>query len=152
MPRKTLIQIRKGQNSEWHSINPVLASGEPGYDFSNNYLKIGDGQTSWDDLIPIGGVYGSVYRNYKNIDETYFVEANDNVIFCHTDNSEINIYLHTAINYGGKELIIKNLGNHNVVILPYSPEEKIDNSPSFLLRYKNESVTILSNNQNWYLI
>ena len=38
-----LITFRKGPASQWISVNPVLASGEPGYDLTNSILKIGDG-------------------------------------------------------------------------------------------------------------
>ena len=50
MPVNTTITIRKGSSSEWISSNPVLASGEPGYDITNNILKIGDGTTNWNSL------------------------------------------------------------------------------------------------------
>ena len=50
MPVNTAITIRKGTGSQWSSTNPVLASGEPGYDLSNNILKIGDGVSNWNSL------------------------------------------------------------------------------------------------------
>lgn len=55
MPRKNNIQIRKGSQNEWNSANPILASGEPGFDLNNNILKIGDGSKNWNQLNPIGG-------------------------------------------------------------------------------------------------
>jgi len=48
-----LIQIRKGTASAWTSANPVLASGEPGYDLTNKILKIGDGTSNWTSLASI---------------------------------------------------------------------------------------------------
>lgn len=53
MSRITNIQIRKGTSTEWTSANPVLASGEPGYDVTNKSLKIGDGATAWSSLTSI---------------------------------------------------------------------------------------------------
>jgi len=53
MSRITNIQIRKGTSTEWSSANPVLASGEPGYDITNKSLKIGDGSTTWSSLSSI---------------------------------------------------------------------------------------------------
>lgn len=50
MPVNNTIQFRKGLGSEWTSTNPVLASGEPGYDLTNSILKIGDGINTWTDL------------------------------------------------------------------------------------------------------
>lgn len=49
-----LIIFRKGTASQWTSVNPVLASGEPGYDLTNSLLKIGDGISSWTALSGIG--------------------------------------------------------------------------------------------------
>ena len=53
MAVNNLITLRKGIATEWSSQNPTLASGEPGYDGTNNILKIGDGDTAWNDLDPI---------------------------------------------------------------------------------------------------
>lgn len=50
MPVNDLITIRKGTAAQWSSSNPVLASGEPGYDTTNNIIKIGDGSTAWNSL------------------------------------------------------------------------------------------------------
>jgi hypothetical protein len=49
-----LITFRKGVESQWISANPVLASGEPGYDLTNSILKIGDGVSNWVALSGIG--------------------------------------------------------------------------------------------------
>jgi hypothetical protein len=50
MPVNNTIQLRKGSASEWLISNSVLAIGEPGFDTTNNILKIGDGITSWNSL------------------------------------------------------------------------------------------------------
>lgn len=50
MPKNNLIQIRKGTSTEWTTANPVLASGEPGFDLTNRTLKIGNGSTPWSSL------------------------------------------------------------------------------------------------------
>ena len=50
MPVNNLIQLRKGINTDWSTTNPVLASGEPGYNLTDNILKIGDGTNTWSDL------------------------------------------------------------------------------------------------------
>lgn len=50
MPRITDIKIRRGTEQEWNSVNPILDNGEPGYDTTNNVLKIGDGIKNWKEL------------------------------------------------------------------------------------------------------
>lgn len=48
-------QLRQGSASEWMLKNPVLLSGEEGYDKTLKRTKIGDGYTRWSDL-PYQGV------------------------------------------------------------------------------------------------
>lgn len=54
MPRNDLIQYRRSTATEWATANPVLYSGEIGYDTTNNELRVGDGVTPWSGLGPIG--------------------------------------------------------------------------------------------------
>ena len=53
MPINDLVIFRKGTVSEWTAADPVLASGEPGFDVTNNVFKIGDGVTNWLNLSSI---------------------------------------------------------------------------------------------------
>lgn len=50
MPIKNLITLRNGTASQWSTSNPVLASGEPGWDSTNGIFKIGNGTTAWNNL------------------------------------------------------------------------------------------------------
>lgn len=49
------IQFKRNTFSNWQSKNPVLASGEPGYEIDTNKFKIGDGVTNWNTLSYQGG-------------------------------------------------------------------------------------------------
>lgn len=51
---KTTFQLRRGLEATWKKNNPILASGEPSFVIDKNYLKIGNGETYWNDLKPIG--------------------------------------------------------------------------------------------------
>ena len=51
---KTTFQLRRGLEAAWKKNNPILASGEPSFVIDKNYLKIGNGETPWNDLKPIG--------------------------------------------------------------------------------------------------
>lgn len=53
MPRKNNIQIRRGSSEEWSSANPILDSGELGYDHSSKTLKIGDSSNNWAGLVSL---------------------------------------------------------------------------------------------------
>ena len=52
MAVNNLIKVRRGTASDW-TANPVLAEGEPGFDTTNNILKIGDGSTAWSSLVAV---------------------------------------------------------------------------------------------------
>ena len=49
----TLIQIRRGTSSQWSSANPVLASGELAVSTDLEKIKIGDGSSTWSNLLYI---------------------------------------------------------------------------------------------------
>lgn len=46
----TTFQFKRGLASAWAKVNPTLAAGEPGFELDTGKLKIGDGQTAWNDL------------------------------------------------------------------------------------------------------
>lgn len=47
---KVKMQQRLDTAANWKSKNPILATGEIGYDTTNKITKIGDGTTHWNDL------------------------------------------------------------------------------------------------------
>jgi hypothetical protein len=52
------LQYRKDTAANWTSTNPVLLSGEPGYETDTGLQKIGDGSNPWNDLEYAGGGTG----------------------------------------------------------------------------------------------
>lgn len=50
MPVQTIIKLRRDTAANWLSTNPILASGEQGYETNTGLSKIGDGTTAWDAL------------------------------------------------------------------------------------------------------
>lgn len=46
----SVIQIKRGLESQFSSSNIVLASGEPAYAIDSQNFKIGDGITPWNNL------------------------------------------------------------------------------------------------------
>lgn len=54
MPRENLIQIRRGSRQEWVVANPILDSGELGFETDTGRIKIGDGANYWGSLDYIG--------------------------------------------------------------------------------------------------
>ena len=50
IPLNQRVQLRRDTSANWTSGNPVLKSGEIGYETDTKQLKIGDGTTYWVDL------------------------------------------------------------------------------------------------------
>jgi hypothetical protein len=50
MPRHNLISLRSGTENQWTSTNPILSSGEPGFEIDTGKLKIGYGGSGWNSL------------------------------------------------------------------------------------------------------
>ena len=46
----TTFRLRRGLAEVWARNNPVLQSGEPGFELDTNRLKIGNGEVAWNDL------------------------------------------------------------------------------------------------------
>lgn len=44
------IILRSDSAERWKYYNPTLEAGEPGLDYTNMNVKIGDGSTRWNDL------------------------------------------------------------------------------------------------------
>ena len=44
------IQLRRGNSTEWSSVNPILSQGELGLELDTLLYKIGDGTTAWNSL------------------------------------------------------------------------------------------------------
>lgn len=51
----TTFKLKRGSAARWQELNLVLAAGEPGFELDTYRLKIGDGETAWNDLPYIGG-------------------------------------------------------------------------------------------------
>jgi hypothetical protein len=63
MPQNTKIQVRRGTSIQWCSVNPVLSAGEPGFETDTRKFKIGDGVTSWNNLVYLSFDGGSLDEN-----------------------------------------------------------------------------------------
>lgn len=48
------IRFKRGTEARWKEVNPILLSGEPGFETDTGKIKVGDGVTRWTDLGYIG--------------------------------------------------------------------------------------------------
>jgi hypothetical protein len=51
----SLIKLRRDTAANWSSVNPTLASGEPGLETDTLKIKYGNGSTAWNSLSYAGG-------------------------------------------------------------------------------------------------
>lgn len=52
------IQYRRGTAAQWTSVNPILAQGEPGYEYDTGKFKVGNGVDNWNTLPYSSGIQG----------------------------------------------------------------------------------------------
>lgn len=65
--------MRSDTSAEWERVNPILAKGEPGFVTDTGLIKVGDGETAWNELeVHTSGVGqetaegGEVFNDYEN--------------------------------------------------------------------------------------
>ena len=86
---KTTFQLRRGYEAVWERNNPILASGEPGFVIDKNRLKIGDGETAWNDLEYIGNESINL-EDYVMKEELEALEQKVEVLKEHIENSYVS--------------------------------------------------------------
>lgn len=147
MPRNNEIQFRRGTGQEWDNANPVLSSGEPGFDSTYKTIKIGDGNTDWQNLATSNSILA-----YKNINNNTSLNYSDHLLFLDSSLQDIAIQLPLASGFGGKCFVFKKKnGNFAVNIFP-SGSETIDNKNNYQIYYNKNSISVVSDNSNWYII
>lgn len=90
-------------------------------------------------------------RQYINVDNDTYLTQESQVVFVNSELSDISVYLPSASGFGGGEILVKNIGNGSVTVIP-SGISNIDGQGSFTLNYGFESFSFISNNSNWYII
>lgn len=119
----------------------------------------GDTLVDQDDLYYVSGVAvyasGAIddlgFAEYQNVDTDVILNSNDALVFIDSSSSEINVYMPLASGIGGKELKIKWVNGNNLIHILPSGTETIDGESSITMRYKYQSTTLSSNNQNWFI-
>jgi len=95
----------------------------------------------------------SSIENYKIVNSSTTLLPNDAIVFVECS-SDISLSLPAASGVGGKKMTIKRkpgYGDNLLTILP-SGSELIDGAIDFSINYDNQSISIVSDNLNWYVI
>ena len=88
---------------------------------------------------------------YKNINSVYTLSMSDDVIFLDGSNSGVVINLPTASGAGGKEFYFKKKPGIYDITINAPSGQTVDGQTSFIINYDYEAVSIISDNQNWYI-
>lgn len=91
-------------------------------------------------------------RSYQNVvGEDVSMTESDDVVFVNASGTSVNVYIPTAIDNGGKEIIVKSTGGSYGVTIHASGSQTIDGQSSFTMHHKYQSTTLISNNSDWFI-
>lgn len=124
------------------------------YDSGNDRLHIGAGGIRFNDgttQTTAGGGGGGGNRVYDNISSDFSMSDGSDVVFMDTSAGPINVYLPTAVGQGGKEIMIKMKAGSNSGVLLGSGAQTIDGQSQFPVYNLYESITLISDNSNWFI-
>tara|TARA_R110000824_G_scaffold264959_2_gene453811 strand:- start:844 stop:1590 length:747 start_codon:yes stop_codon:yes gene_type:complete len=98
----------------------------------------------------------TVPRAYQNFvsdfdDFDVSMSGSDEVVFVNASGAAVNVYIPTAVDNGGKEVIVKSTGGSYGVTIHASGSQTIDGQSSFTIQHNYQSTTLISNNTNWFI-
>ena len=90
-------------------------------------------------------------RTYNNITADFSMSDTSDVVFMDTSSGPINVYLPTAAGQGGKEIMIKYKAGSNSGVLIGSGSQTIDGNSQLGVYNIYESISLVSDNFNWFI-
>lgn len=104
------------------------------------------------DIAAVSGYASELFtKSYQNITSDTTLSIDDDYIFIDSTSGEINIDMPIASGNGGKEIIIKRIAGNNVVNVNASGLGNIDGSINYTMHHLYQSITLISNNSNWFI-
>lgn len=122
--------VPSGSTVVFSGVAPISTSYNP----SNNVLSI-----------------SSSNRTYNNITADFSMSDASDVVFMDTTSGPINVYVPTAAGQGGKEIMIKLKAGSNSGVLIGSGVQTIDGQSQVAVYNTYESITLISDNSNWFI-
>ena len=96
-----------------------------------------------------GNVGGA--RTYNNITSDFSMLDSSDVVFIDTSSNVVSVTLPTAVGKGGQELLFKMKDGSNSGVLIGNGSETIDGDSIYPMYHKNQSISLISDNSNWYV-
>jgi hypothetical protein len=134
--------------------DPVSNTVEVNTGLANNVIHAADiiGLTSQiNDVLQSEDIGVNTNKGYLNISSDTYLDQESQIIFVDSGSSDVNVYLPTASGIGGYEILVKNIGDNNVIVHG-SGSETIDDIAFFSINFKFQSSTFASNNSNWFIV
>jgi hypothetical protein len=102
---------------------------------------------------PDNSVQSRAYsESFRNISSSASILSSDDVLLVDCSTSNVTLTLPSAINLGGKRFIVKRkTGNFNLIISTQL-SQTVDGQSSFSVQHNYQSVNIVSDNSNWFII
>lgn len=93
----SIIRVKRGTAAAWTGADPVLALGEIGFEKDTNRMKVGDGETSWNDL-------SDYFQAGPLSISTVGLSADASVISANTNNLAVGVneFINLSNTSGGK--------------------------------------------------
>lgn len=131
----------------------ILASDPNFYfDIVNNRVQVDTGGIRFDDgTIQTTASAGAGNRTYNNITADFSMSDTSDVVFMDTTSGPINVYIPTATGQGGKEIMIKMKAGSNSGVLIANGVQTIDGQSQVAVYNRYESITLVSDNSNWFI-
>lgn len=146
--------LRSGAAAHWSTVNPKLDIGEIGFELDTRKLKVGDGEYRWNDLQYIytgsGGSTPVVYSPTTTLNLTD--TSGQILIFADASSGNLTVNLPTAVGNTATVSVKKTDSSANTVIIDGNSSETIDGSATKTIEFQNTSITLVSNNSNWFII
>lgn len=83
-----VIKLRRDSSTNWSNINPVLHEGEAGYELNTGKLKIGDGNTLWNNLPYFAGGESLSTEQIQDIFGSSFLVAGSGINLDYNDEND----------------------------------------------------------------
>lgn len=125
MAVQTQFQFRRGTAAEWSSSNPILASGEFGYETDTGRAKVGNGTSTWSalmySLVPVQAQSTPTFTS-----NAYTLVATDANLLLAASNGAtsgtINIPTDVSVNFAiGTQISILQVGTGQITITATTP-------------------------------
>lgn len=94
---------------------------------------------------------GGGNRTYANVSADYSMDVSADVVFADSTSNPINVYIPTAVGVGGKEIMVKMSAGNNTVSINASGAETIDGVGLHVLSNRFQSLSLISDNSNWFI-